>query len=65
MTPACSNCQFFKLIKTTAETKQMGRCRRHPPKAGNNFPILGANEWCGEYSISTSLETEEKQLDDA
>jgi len=53
----CETCKFFKSAGGTT-----GECRRYPPQcvadedcAWERFPVLVADEWCGEYK--------EKELD--
>jgi hypothetical protein len=52
--PACSNCRCWADLGNGD-----GKCRRYPPGAGvvkttphgpiHAFPVLPAEEWCGEH----------------
>lgn len=49
----CGNCRYWKQIESIH-----GYCRRYPPMIGQEspalyvnaqFPIMQANDWCGEW----------------
>ena len=42
--------QIFEDYKDKPYT-HIGECRRHAPinQIGNNFPMMGMNDWCGDF----------------
>jgi hypothetical protein len=50
----CSKCIHFleKLPAVTERTYTIiGRCRRHAPMANEGFPVVFANDWCGDFKL--------------
>jgi hypothetical protein len=46
----CESCKYFFEMKSI--DPGFGVCRRYPPQRilkDSYFPILSANQWCGEY----------------
>jgi len=47
----CSKCRFFVIGDSRPfEGRQLGECRKNPPKAGTSgFPSIYSDKWCGAF----------------
>lgn len=53
----CDECKFFH---PSHGSVSRGECRRNPPVSSQDnpfgrWPIVGRDEWCGEYYITDEL----------
>ncbi len=54
----CKMCHYFKR-KGTQINPTLGHCRRYPPTGvgnGTGFPVVKAEDWCGECTIEVPKE---------
>lgn len=51
---SCKTCKFYvEKIPTNTEKNYtiVGRCRRNAPSAGEGYPAVFPDDWCGQYRI--------------
>jgi hypothetical protein len=42
----CATCRFF-----VRKSGDIGRCRRNAPVVGEGWPVVYAQDWCGEHKL--------------
>jgi hypothetical protein len=43
----CGSCMWF----VEKGRDDFGRCRRHAPVVNNGFPVVFAQDWCGDHKL--------------
>lgn len=56
----CARCLFY----IAKGENRVGRCRRHAPTA-TGFPIVNADDWCGDHELRPLRESIEDIFRDA
>jgi hypothetical protein len=50
----CKKCMFFAEKEAPDDGKThliIGRCRRHAPVSNEGYPVVFANDWCGDFKL--------------
>jgi len=52
----CGDCTYYERdtsdVTALLKKKDRGACRRLPPKGYHEWPVVNADEWCGEFELA-------------
>lgn len=54
---SCQKCYFYRTAgRASAARNAYGTCRVRSPLAGGGWPVVNADDWCGEFSAEKPKE---------